>query len=264
MEQNKHTERYARSAGPKYVGRLFNSTYRVKVHTHELWEGVYYTDGSGIVEIDGRRYPFKKGDIFLIAPETPHTDYSDTGFKNYHYTFHEFPIAGSSHLLLHDSDGEDFLNILRQMYWEYHLKRKNWENIVNCLFDALNQYIISFMNETAYNPYVSSAVKEIIANISNPDFNTEHMAGRFALNNDYFRRLFKKSTGDTPVQFLTKKRVAFALQLLRTSRETSITIKEISRQAGFHDYYYFSRVFKKRTGLSPRRWLEKNQINDHP
>ena len=55
MEQNKHTERYARSAGPKYVGRLFNSTYRVKVHTHELWEGVYYTDGSGIVEIDGRR-----------------------------------------------------------------------------------------------------------------------------------------------------------------------------------------------------------------
>ena len=64
MEQNKHTERYARSAGPKYVGRLFNSTYRVKVHTHELWEGVYYTDGSGIVEIDDADIPLKR-EIFF-------------------------------------------------------------------------------------------------------------------------------------------------------------------------------------------------------
>lgn len=250
------TKEYIKNMGPQYVGRLFNDTYRVAIHTHELWEAVYYTDGTGIVEIQGHKYNFKKGDIFFIAPKIPHTDYAANGFKNYHYTFHEVPVPVTSFFRIQDSDNGDFLNILRQMYIEYHLKRKNWESIVNSLFEALNQYIISFMDETAHNPYVSAAVKEIIANLSNPVFNTEHMAKSFALNNDYFRRLFKEHTGDTPLQFLSKKRVSFAQQLLRTRKENGLAIKEIARQSGFSDYYYFSRVFKKVSGVSPKYWAE--------
>ncbi len=65
MGRNEHIKEYIKSIEPQYVGRLFNNTYRVAVHTHELWAAVYYTEGTGIVEIQGRRYPFKKGDIFL-------------------------------------------------------------------------------------------------------------------------------------------------------------------------------------------------------
>ncbi len=261
MGRNEHIKEYIKSIEPQYVGRLFNNTYRVAVHTHELWEAVYYTEGTGIVEIQGRRYPFKKGDIFFIAPEIPHTDYAEGGFKNYHYTFHEPPVPGTSFFKIQDSGSGDFLNILKQMYLEYHLKRKNWENIVSSLFDTLNQYIISFMDETAHNAYVSAAVKEIIANISNPNFSTEHMAENYALNNDYFRRLFKEYTGDTPLQFLLKKRISFAQQLLRTSRETGLIIKEIAKLSGFSDYYYFSRMFKKIIGISPKVWAENLNPN---
>ena len=117
------------------------------------------------------------------------------------------------------------------------------------------------MDETAHNAYVSAAVKEIIANISNPNFSTEHMAENYALNNDYFRRLFKEYTGDTPLQFLLKKRISFAQQLLRTSRETGLIIKEIAKLSGFSDYYYFSRMFKKIIGISPKVWAENLNPN---
>lgn len=50
----------------QYVGRLYTSTYRVEVHSHDLWELVYYTDGQGVVRIGEEKIPFAPGDIFLL------------------------------------------------------------------------------------------------------------------------------------------------------------------------------------------------------
>ena len=52
----------------KYVGRLYENTYRINLHTHDFWEIVRYTKGSGLVEIDGEIIPFQENDIFAIPP----------------------------------------------------------------------------------------------------------------------------------------------------------------------------------------------------
>ena len=106
-----------------YIGKLFDNTYRVKLHTHDLWEVVYYTAGSGKVDIDGHTIPFEKNDVFVIPPGVLHTDYSDKGFKNYHYTFTDFAFNQKSYLKFKDTINLDFLRILKQMYKEYHIKR---------------------------------------------------------------------------------------------------------------------------------------------
>lgn len=237
-----------------YVGRLFDNTYRVHLHHHELWEVVYYTDGCGKVQIDGELMPFEKGDIFVIPPHILHTDYSDNGFRNYHYTIQDFELQVIRFLKLQDSENSDFLRILQQLYLEYHLKRENWNNIAECLCQVLHQYILSFSCIPQQNAYVSAAIKKIISNISNCQFDLEAMIADIPLNSDYFRKLFQRQIGKTPLQFLTEKRIDYARQLLRTKKISRLSIKEIAWRSGFSDFYYFSRVFKKKTGRSPSSW----------
>jgi hypothetical protein len=63
--------------------------------------------------------------------------------------------------------------------------------------------------------------------------------------------LFKLATGYTPNDFLIRIRIHRACELLR---ETDLSIKEISAALGYDDQFYFSRVFKSVSLVSPREY----------
>lgn len=240
----------------KYVGRLYENTYRISLHTHDFWEIVRYTKGSGLVEIDGEIIPFQENDIFAIPPNVPHTDYSDTGFQNYHYTFNDDDFNRLSYMKFPDTENNDFLTIMKQLYHEYHLKRKNYQNIIDSLYTVLFHYILALSEEAESNQYVALVINEIISNISNPEYEIQQTLQKIPLTEDYFRKLFFLETGKTPLQYLTQKRISFAKQLLCLQAHSGISIQEIAWRSGFADNYYFSRVFKKVTGVSPKYWAE--------
>ena len=64
----------------------------------------------------------------------------------------------------------------------------------------------------------------------------------------YFSKVFKEETGETFVEYLTGLRMEHAKNLLR---EKEKSIKQICVESGYSDPNYFSRIFKKMTGLSP-------------
>lgn len=64
-------------------------------------------------------------------------------------------------------------------------------------------------------------------------------------------RLFREETGTTPIEYRNRLRVQRACQLLH-GREC--TISDIASLLGFESVYYFSRVFKRITGVAPSRW----------
>lgn len=68
---------------------------------------------------------------------------------------------------------------------------------------------------------------------------------------NYFSVEFARSYGLSPVEYLRERRVARAKELLRSADHS---VKEIAALVGFEDPYYFSKVFSKRTGLSPTRY----------
>lgn len=240
-----------------YVGRLFENTLKVERHSHKSWELVYYTSGSGYVEIGDEVIPFEEGDIFIIPPNIQHTDYAEKGFMNYHFNLCEFDFKIDNYLKFNDDKSRDFLKILTQLYYEYHLKRKNWKNIVNSLSDTLIQYTLAFSERLNENEYVDKVINEIIFNFSDCNFDLNEAIEDTHLNKDYFRRLFTLETGKSPLQFLTTKRIAYAKQLLISQKKTNMQLNEIAWRSGFKDYYYFSRVFKKETGQSPKNWTDK-------
>ena len=153
-----------------------------------------------------------------------------------------------------DSEDCDCLFAVKQLFKEFNMKRENWENIVDSLNDLIYQYILSFAKLPDQNQFVAQSLKIMLANLSNPLFDMDTMLKEIPLHRDYFRKIFADSTGATPLQFLTQKRIAYAKQLLKTRKGTGLNIKEVALRAGFSDPYYFSRVFKKQTGYSPANW----------
>lgn len=70
-------------------------------------------------------------------------------------------------------------------------------------------------------------------------------------------RMFRRYLGRPPLAWLTDRRIDRACDLLASSHSG---IAHIGRSCGFDDPYYFSRVFKARTGLSPSDWRLRHQL----
>ena len=71
--------------------------------------------------------------------------------------------------------------------------------------------------------------------------------------------MFKKETGLTPLQYLTDKRLENAASNLAMSGGRG-NISEIAYQCGFSEPLYFSRLFKRKYGVSPRSYASKHAV----
>jgi AraC-like DNA-binding protein len=77
------------------------------------------------------------------------------------------------------------------------------------------------------------------------------MADHAELSVSHFSHLFREQTGYSPMDYFIHLKIQHACTLLTLTRKT---IREISFAIGYDDPYYFSRIFKKVMGLSPRAY----------
>ncbi len=88
------------------------------------------------------------------------------------------------------------------------------------------------------------------------DVDLRQLAASLGVSYDGFRHAFKRHTGLAPHHYLQELRVSRAKELLYG---TELPVKEIAAALGFADPYYFSRAFRKTTGMSPNRWRAESQ-----
>ena len=75
------------------------------------------------------------------------------------------------------------------------------------------------------------------------------------INQKKLNAIVRQRTGKTACQLVEIKIVTKTIELLKLSQ---LSIKEIAWQLGYEDQYYFSRMFKKQTGLPPQKY--RNQL----
>ncbi|MGI5894316.1 MAG: response regulator transcription factor [Candidatus Merdivicinus sp.] len=81
-----------------------------------------------------------------------------------------------------------------------------------------------------------------------------NLADMFYLNEAYCSVLFKKNTGKNFSEYINTLRIQKAQYLLRN---TNKSVEEIGKDVGFKDYYYFNKVFKKYTALTPTQFRKQ-------
>lgn len=82
------------------------------------------------------------------------------------------------------------------------------------------------------------------------------LSERFAVDDSYLSRMFKQLVGCNLMLYLSTVRVDQAKRLMR---QGASSITEVAQMVGYSDYAYFSRVFKKLEGVSPRAYREEGK-----
>ena len=102
-----------------------------------------------------------------------------------------------------------------------------------------------------------STVFEYIHDHLDAPISLDELAGLVNLNPTYFSNLFARLMGIPPIQYINRRRIEKAQQLLLSSDDP---LYDIAAQVGFTDVYYFSRLFKKVVGLAPSYYQKRRQL----
>ena len=120
------------------------------------------------------------------------------------------------------------------------------------LKDAIHFYFISSSADNMSN--ISNKVTAyILENYSKENLSISMIASNMYLSPNYLSLMFKQETGKTINQFITETRIEKAKKLLKNEK---LTLSNISLRVGYHDANYFSKAFKRETGISPKVYRE--------
>ncbi|WP_343271477.1 AraC family transcriptional regulator [Lentibacillus songyuanensis] len=96
-------------------------------------------------------------------------------------------------------------------------------------------------------------VKQFIDVHYNQDMTVHELARLTRLSCKYFAEVFKKRFGKTVMEYVTELRMQAAKRLMN---QGSLKVREIAHEIGYRDEFYFSRKFKKETGMTPTNYMK--------
>ena len=148
-------------------------------------------------------------------------------------------------------------NLLESIRTEQEKKESGYENLKQAFLTIILTNIKRIMEKQSRTPQIKRATeKNVVSQFLS--YIEEHYAeeidfDRFAdehyITLNYFRQLFKRATGMSPVNYLNRIRVIKSLQYIQYEQ---LPIAEAAAKVGIYDANYFSRMFKKIMGYSPK------------
>lgn len=120
--------------------------------------------------------------------------------------------------------------------------------------EMLHKYCLLVRNYSVkgYSPIIQKVINQINLSLTS-DLGLSTLSEMFNISAGYLSTLFKKETGTTLTDYVNKKRVEHAIFLLNT---TQFQIQTIASYCGIADINYFTRIFKKFTDMTPKRYRE--------
>ena len=104
---------------------------------------------------------------------------------------------------------------------------------------------------------IVAQVKKLIAeNLSEGNLQRDELAAMVHISPGYLGRIFKKETGISLTNYIIKKRITVAKQLLA---KTNLSVTRISERVGITYSSYFTKLFKEQVGITPQEYRQKNQ-----
>lgn len=104
---------------------------------------------------------------------------------------------------------------------------------------------------TKYRNVINHALDFIKDNFTDPDMSLNMVAQEVALSPSHFSTVFSQSLDQTFIDYLTEQRVERAKELLE---QTNQRLSDIAFEIGYNDPNYFSYLFKKKQGVSPKEY----------
>lgn len=231
---------------------------------------IYCTKGEGWFVLDNKKYIVPENHFFILPAEHPH-QYGSSDQAPWSIYWAHFKGAKASYIskqlpgvipIEMDNNSrigdriaffDELLNVLES---------ETDEATVNYVNLSFNHLMSSFLYVKTYRDakhaqrkaentfFISLATHYMNENIENK-LTLSDLASRFGYSESYLYRLFFKETQYAPMNYFLHMKIERACQLLLN---TNMKINQIALKLGFDDPYYFSRIFKKIAGSSPKAY----------
>lgn len=226
--------------------------YEVKLDANRV---VLVVCGEGDFNISGKDISYTAGNLIFAfenevvsCKEKTKTEYFyiDFGGLRAEELLARFGISNSNRLF------SGFDGIVPM--WKESLSRAN-ENTIDLASEGILLYTFSRIVETNVmkNSVVNQMIKMVDASFTDMQFSLNTIANELSYNPKYLSRLFKINIGIGFNEYLTNARIKYAIALFESGIDS---IKNVAVLSGFSDPLYFSTVFKKIAGISPKEFLK--------
>lgn len=256
------------------------------LHTHQGFsELVVIYAGRAMHVTTEERYPIGPGDVFVISGESAHgyADVDDLYLANvvfedarflrgiseikrlpgFHALFRLEPRYRRQHwfesrLRLAPDELDHLLTLLERMSRLYTARDPGYELRTRVAFLELVCYLCD-RYVGAKNPasrsllLMDNVIQYLESNYAEP-VSLATLAEQAHMSERNLLLLFRDATGLSPIEYLIRVRIAHASELLRA---TNRSVTEVAHAAGFLDSNYFSRQFKRFTGMRPSEYRER-------
>ncbi len=248
----------------------------VEFHEHEFYEVFFFLSGNVSYNIEGRTYALQPGDILLTDNKDIHRPKIRPGKP-----YERFVVWISPDFLdVLNRYGSDlsacFTDASQKKYKLIRPEGKLIAQLKNILEKILNNrdnsefgssaleyaYMVEFMvylnrayfatpdivrKDITENEKINEVVAYINENLAE-DLTLDRLADACFISKSYLSHQFKTYTGLTLFQFIIKKRLTVARNMIRDGA----SMMDACIQCGFNDYSNFHKAFKKEFGQSPR------------
>ncbi len=251
----------------------YDSDWHSTLHTHPFTELFYVVDGKGEFNIQGQRFPVKANDFVIINPQVEHTELSSPdepleyivlGINGLSFS-NLTPVSEGGHPFsffnLRDEQ-KDILRYLNAMVQEATSQSMSYELVCHNLLEILLIKILRHQHFDLEVGKQSKATKDIsfikhyLETYYHESIQLEDLASMTHLSRFYISHSFKKEIGMSPMEYLIDIRIKESKILLRT---TNYSISQVADIVGFTTPTYFSKQFRKSTGISPTDYREQFQ-----
>ena len=244
-------------------------------HSHDHPEVAFVLSGAGKYHINGSILDVQEGDLLVFNPgvshqaifikeyEVPTTEFF-VGFTDIHFPgFPDnfLPVPGDGYIL--HTSGElrqKLFKICSSMEAEKSVCRQGRYFMLKAYLMQLILYVVreqsvstpvtgSYAFESANKKYVVEQILNYFEDHYNEKISLDQIAENMYLSPFYISKIFKSETGDTPIRHLINSRLEKAKELLSTGCPDSV--QEVAALVGYDDAYHFSKLFKKRFGITP-------------
>ena len=157
--------------------------------------------------------------------------------------------------ILYIGTSPDYQWLFGQMIQELQLCRPRYDELIS--LQLRNIFVLISRAIMSAKKFSSTSEKEVAfaMHYFRKNYNTEISIEEYSesrgLSNCWFIQCFKEITGSSPLQYILKLRISNAQSLLEN---TDYTITEIANMVGYTNSLYFSRLFHKYIGMSPKEY----------
>ena len=227
----------------------------------------YCVQGKGYYTLDGHTFTLNPNQYVIVpATDKPLVYWSDTedpwsiywvhftsdALQAFNRAYHIVPEQGPQYIP-HNEKG---IRIWEEMY-ENLSRGYSPENLMNtnlCLYHLIATFVFSQQQNQNSSSPEKAIILETIDNMKNNLDKTIRIEDFADLNKysvSHFSKLFRLTTGMSPIEYFIHLKMQKACQLLYTEDSR---VKQIAALLGYDDPYYFSRLFKKYMNTSPETY----------